>query len=254
LAENELSSDVLLAALALVRLVQEAHDLASYRGRVLGLRELVPCDAIGYNEVELTSGETFVVLDPPDAGFDGVSEAFGRFAHQHPVLRHHAETGDPRPRALSDFLSADELHALDLYRAVYEPMGAEDQLSFILPSPPGMAVGIALNRSTRGFGEAERELIELIRPHLTQAFRDAQMRDAADPLAPARLRELGLTDREAEVMPLLVEGFSATDVSERLSISPHTARHHIAAIYEKLGVSTRAAAVAAVLRAAPRLP
>jgi DNA-binding CsgD family transcriptional regulator len=248
LGEGEISSRMLLAALALVRAVQEAPGLDAYRSRVLGLRQLVPCDAIGYNEVELTSGETFTVLEPADAGFDGVEAAFSRFAHQHPVLRHHAETGDPRPRALSDFLSEEELHALDLYRAVYEPMGAEDQLSFILPSPEGTTIGVALNRSTRGFSEPERELVELIRPHLTQAFRDAHMRDAADPLSPTRLRALGLSDREAEVTGLLVEGLSAADVSARLSISPHTARHHIASIYDKLGVSTRAAAVAAVLR------
>lgn len=245
----ELSSDVLLKALAFVQVVQAAPSLAAYRSQVLGLRALVPCDAIGYNEVDLGSGETFAVLDPTDAAFDGVEEAFGRFAHQHPVLRYHTETGEPGPRSLSDFLSEEELHGLDLYRAVYAPMGAEDQLSFILPSPPGMTVGIVLNRSVRGFSAAERELIELIRPHLTQAFRDARMRDSVDPLAPARLCGLGLSDREAEVMGLLVEGLSAATLAERLSISPHTARHHIASIYAKLGVSSRAAAVAAVLRA-----
>jgi DNA-binding CsgD family transcriptional regulator len=187
----------LLKALAFVQVVQAAPSLDAYRSQVLGLRALVPCDAIGYNEVDLERGETFAVLEPADAAFDG----------------------------------------------------AEDQLSFILPSPPGTTVGIALNRSTRGFSVADRELIELIRPHLTQAFRDARMRDAADPLAPARLRGLGLSDREAQVMALLVEGLSAATVAERLSISPHTARHHIAGIYAKLGVSSRAAAVTAVLRA-----
>ena len=30
-------------------------------------------------------------------------------------------------------------------------MGAEDQLSFILPSPPELIVGVAMNRTTRGF-------------------------------------------------------------------------------------------------------
>lgn len=246
---TELSSDVLLKALAFVQVVQEAPSLDAYRREVFGLRQLVVCDAIGYNEVDLESGKTFAVLDPADAAFDGVEVAFAKFAHQHPVLQYHGESGDPGPRSLSDFLSVEELHKLDLYRAVYEPMGAEDQLSFILPSPPGTTVGIALNRSTRGFSPGERELIELIRPHLTQAFRDARMRDAVDPLAPSRLRRLDLSEREAEVMRLLVEGLSASALAEQLSISPHTARHHIASIYSKLGVSNRAAAVAAVLRA-----
>jgi DNA-binding CsgD family transcriptional regulator len=231
--------------------VQEAPSLDGYRERILGLQDLIPCNAIGYNDVDLATGETFMVLAPDEVVFDGIQEAFARYAHQHPVIRHHSETGEPGPRTLSDFLSEEELHALDLYQAVYRLMGAEDQISFILPSPPGTVVGIALNRPTRGFSTAERELIELIRPHLTQSFRDVHLRDSADPLSIARLRDLGLSKREAEVMRLLVEGLSSVAVAGRLSISPHTARHHVASIYEKLGVSSRAAAVAAVLRAQP---
>lgn len=245
----DLSSEVLLKALAFVQVVQAAPNLKEYRSRVLGLRDLIPCSAIGYNEVARETGETLLVLEPAEAWFDGIEEAFGRYAHQHPVVRLHREGEELGPHALSDFLSEEELHGLDLYRAVYARMGAEDQLSFVLPSPPELTVGIALNRSTRGFSAAERELVALIRPHLVQAFRDAHLREAADPLSPVRLRALGLTDREAEVMGLLVEGLSAASVAARLSISPHTARHHIAGIYAKLGVSSRAAAVAAVLRA-----
>lgn len=231
--------------------MQEAPSLGAYRERILGLQDLIPCNAIGYNEVDLETGETFMVLAPESVLFDGIEKDFARYAHQHPVIRHHGETGDPRPRTLSDFLSEEELHALDLYQAVYRRMEAEDQISFILPSPSGIVVGIALNRPSRGFSSAERELIELIRPHLTQSFRDVHLRDAADPLSAARLRGLGLSDRETEVMHLLVEGLSAAAAAERLSISPHTARHHVASIYEKLGVSNRAAAVATVLRASP---
>lgn len=243
-----LSNRDLHQALALVREVQTAPDLDAYRRRVLGIRHLVPCDAVGYNEVTVANGSIRFILDPPEAGFEGIQETFSLYAHQHPVIRHHSETGDPTPRAISDFLSADELHRLELYDAVYSRMGAEDQLSFILPSPPGIVVGIALNRSRRGFSARDRELIELVRPHLSQAFRDASMRESLDPLSTTRLAELGLSEREAEVMGLLVDGHSATDVAKALTISVHTARNHIASIYSKLGVRTRASAVAKVLR------
>lgn len=247
----EPSSETLLQALALVRAVQEAPSLEAYRREVLGLGELVPCNAIGYNEVSLESEDLLLVLEPQEKAFDGIEEAFARNADQHPVIRRHRETGDPGPHALSDFLSEEELHDLDLYREVYARMDAEDQLSFVLPSPPGITVGIALNRPTRGFSAEERDLIELIRPHLTQAFRDARLRETTAPLSSTRLSKLGLTEREAEVVRLLVDGMSAAATAEQLSISHHTARHHIASVYEKLGVSTRAAAVAAVLRFEP---
>jgi DNA-binding CsgD family transcriptional regulator len=216
---------------------------------VLGVQRLVPCNAVGYNEVSVATGETFVLMEPDFVEeFPEVAETFSRYAHQHPVVAHHQETGDPTPRTLSDFLTADELHELDLYKEVYARLGAEDQISFILPSPPELVVGVAMNRPRRGFSARDREILELVRPHLSQAFRDASLRESADPLSAARLGRLGLSEREAEVMRLLVEGRSAAEVAEVLSISVHTARNHVARIYEKLGVSTRGAAVAAVLR------
>lgn len=48
-----------------------------------------------------------------------------------------------------------------------------------------------------------------------------------------------LTRRESEVALLLAEGLSNAEISERLYISPHTARRHTANIYDKLGVNTR---------------
>jgi DNA-binding CsgD family transcriptional regulator len=250
----ELSTDELRQALEFVRQVQSAPDLDAYRTRILGIRVLVPCDAVSYNEVDAKTGEFFHVIDPPEAAFPGIVEAFSRNAHQHPVIRHVTETGDQSVHAISDFLSADELHELDLYREVYARVGAEDQLSFPLPPPPGMVVGIALNRSSRGFSPQERELVELVRPHLSQAFRDARERALADPLAPERLQALGLTGREAEIAGLLVEGRSAAQLASELTISVHTARNHIASIYTKLGVRTRAGAVATILRGGPGDP
>jgi DNA-binding CsgD family transcriptional regulator len=241
----------LLLALDVVREVQAAADLDAYRRSILRVQELVPCQEIGYNEVDAETGEIFMVLDPPESVLPGLDAAFARNVDQHPVIEHHRASGDGSPHAISDFLTEEEFHSTDLYREVYGRMGAEDQLSFILPSPPGLVVGIAMNRATRGFSESERELVELVRPHLSQAFRDAHLRDSADPLSDARLGGLGLTSREAEVTRLLVDGRSASDIAQELTISVHTARNHIAHVYEKLGVGNRAAAVAAVLRAKP---
>jgi DNA-binding CsgD family transcriptional regulator len=243
------TAEDLLLALDVVREVQAAPDLESYRGAVLRLRELVPCTEIGYNEVDAETGQLKVmIMDPPDSPFAGIIEAFSRSAHQHPVIRHHVASGDRSPHAISDFLSEDEFHQLDLYKDVYARLGAEDQISFILPSPPELVVGVAMNRASRGFSASERELIELVRPHLSQAFRDARLRARSDPLSDASLEALGLSAREAEVTRLLVDGHSADEIAGRLTISVHTARNHTANVYEKLGVRNRAAAVAAVLR------
>lgn len=52
----------------------------------------------------------------------------------------------------------------------------------------------------------------------------------------------GLTDREVQVLQLASRGLPNRQIGETLSISPKTADHHIQHIYDKIGVSTRAAA------------
>lgn len=59
------------------------------------------------------------------------------------------------------------------------------------------------------------------------------------PSADALRDRFDLTAREAEVALLLAEGLSNAEISDRLYVSPHTARRHTANIYDKLGVNTR---------------
>lgn len=49
-----------------------------------------------------------------------------------------------------------------------------------------------------------------------------------------------LTDREREVLQLIVEGLTTQQVADRLSISPHTATRHRANLMQKLGVHNQA--------------
>jgi non-specific serine/threonine protein kinase len=60
--------------------------------------------------------------------------------------------------------------------------------------------------------------------------------------------ESGLTPREVEVLRLLAAGQSDREIGETLGISPRTAMRHVANIYLKLDVSSRAAATAYAIR------
>lgn len=57
-----------------------------------------------------------------------------------------------------------------------------------------------------------------------------------------------LSPREREVLVLIADGLSAPDVGRRLHLSPATVKTHLQNLYEKLGVSDRAAAVARAMR------
>jgi DNA-binding NarL/FixJ family response regulator len=57
-----------------------------------------------------------------------------------------------------------------------------------------------------------------------------------------------LTPREAELLSLLTQGLSNRELGRRLFISEATVKTHLAHIYAKLGVDTRAAAIATAIR------
>jgi len=58
----------------------------------------------------------------------------------------------------------------------------------------------------------------------------------------------GLTDRQLDVLALLIDGLSNADIAARLVISRKTADHHVSAILGKLDVRSRGEAVAAARR------
>ena len=61
----------------------------------------------------------------------------------------------------------------------------------------------------------------------------------------ARIAETGVSRREHEVVTLLAEGLSDTEIARRLTLSPRTVQAHLRSIYRKLGVTSRTGAVRA---------
>ena len=57
-----------------------------------------------------------------------------------------------------------------------------------------------------------------------------------------------LTPREHDVLTLLADGAGNRAIAERLGVSDHTVKFHLSAIFGKLGVTTRTAAVRRALR------
>ena len=55
-------------------------------------------------------------------------------------------------------------------------------------------------------------------------------------------RPAGLSEREIEVLRAVTRGMSNREIGEAFGISPRTAEHHVQHVYDKIGVSSRAAA------------
>lgn len=76
--------------------------------------------------------------------------------------------------------------------------------------------------------------------------------DDAAPLPPqkggVRPSEIGLTDRQAQVLALMVRGLSNRDIAQQLDLSEGTVKIHATAVFKALGVSSRTQALVAVAR------
>lgn len=62
--------------------------------------------------------------------------------------------------------------------------------------------------------------------------------------APWPGRDAGLTPRESEVLSMLLTGVRNKEIADSLFVSPETVKFHLANVYRKLGVRTRAEAIA----------
>jgi two-component system, NarL family, nitrate/nitrite response regulator NarL len=114
------------------------------------------------------------------------------------------------------------------YRAL-----AEGAAGVISKEAGADAVCEAINAVARG----EVVLSPEVQGSLAEAIRERGQPD-----------EPALTPREREVLVLISEGLSAPDIGQRLFLSAATVKGHLRNIYDKLGVSDRAAAVAEAMR------
>lgn len=95
---------------------------------------------------------------------------------------------------------------------------------------------------------------------ITQAVRDAlaggspmnpriarRVLEMFSKLAPKQ-GDYGLSDREKEILQLMVTGLIKKEIADRLTLSIHTVDTYLRRIYEKLQVNTRTGAVAKALK------
>jgi DNA-binding CsgD family transcriptional regulator len=104
---------------------------------------------------------------------------------QHPIVEHIEQTFHGAYK-ISDFVSQQEFYGLEgLYQQYLGLVGIEDQMTLFLPPASSISsvqfaptdenlVGFALNRSERNFSERDRTILNLLRPHLFQAYSNAQ--------------------------------------------------------------------------------
>lgn len=125
----------------------------------------------------------------------------------------------------------------------------------------GPTVVDALEAGALGYLTIDSTSIETIRTTVLAAARGeatldsklstavlSRMRSLSRKVATSGPRDMLPTEREAEVLELLVRGRSNREIANALNVSESTVKNHLHAIYSKLGAESRSQAVSEAIR------
>lgn len=101
------------------------------------------------------------------------AEILGRFASQIP-MHAHWEHDDGQALKISDFLSPRAFKKKEIYNEFYQPMRIPFTMGIALPVNRRCLVTIGLHRGRKDFTERERAALNMIQPHVFQAYANTQ--------------------------------------------------------------------------------
>lgn len=141
---------------------------------VASLPGLVRADAYTYNEMDQARGQASYKLWPKDfTPIKDAAEILGRFAIQIP-MHAHWERVDGQALKISDFLSPRAFKKKEIYNEFYHPMRIPFTMGIALPVNRQCLVTIGHHRGRKDFTERERTALNMIQPHVLQAYANAE--------------------------------------------------------------------------------
>jgi len=180
----------------------ELSDVAGLRRRLMTrLPSLIPADRVSLIEsnprLKQASGES-----APAGAFDGdLGRAYSAFIPQSPMLKAYRRGGGSAVK-YSDFVSQRQFHRLGLYSEYLRKLDAEYRIAKGLPGRVGWMTTVQLDRKLKDFSERDRLVLNVLRPHLNQSYRNA----LAVSSSRMRLAELERGDDALEAVAVGMDG------------------------------------------------
>jgi DNA-binding CsgD family transcriptional regulator len=158
-------------------LLYQSSELESFPRQVFAaVKPLVRCDLFAYNEFDRSGALQVVHCEPglPESATQFLTDIGPDFSKEHPTVSYIGRTADPRPFKITDFTSQRQWRQTRLYHDFYQPLKCEYQMAFASPTSSGQ-MALAFNATGRDFSDEDRQVLELLRPHLMQAHANAQL-------------------------------------------------------------------------------
>jgi DNA-binding CsgD family transcriptional regulator len=216
------------------------------RGLLQALAGLVPAEDISYQvsrplDRELVGLEEVGEVDGELE--EGWEDLFWRSYWEGDTCCRPQVTGDYNTVwKVSDYLTERQL-ADSIVGEWFRVIGVRHEVAVPLPVRGAEDRRLLLFRmSGPDFTERERLLLTMLRPHFIEIQRAHERRRSGVP---------DLTARQLQLLRLVADGHSNTQIARRLFVAEGTVRKHLENIYERLGVTSRTAAVTTAFSRSP---
>ena len=158
----------------LLRLYKELDIDSHSRVMLEVINELVPSDSIALQKASMQNPTEFSAVTLPEVHTTKEQQALIiKYAHQSPFTPYFLATLDPRWKKVTDFIPFDEFQKTEIYRLALSPIGIKHQLFCFLGVFNGTLHAFVTNRADKEFTERDREVLNLIHPHLLNSFINA---------------------------------------------------------------------------------
>ncbi len=194
------------------------------------LSHLVECDQLFWTWIDVTSAVKIAEVGYPQLPLPVPVDQWTVHRDEHPIC---SGRNDP-VTAISDVLTPREFHQTWLYHECFRPAGLEHEIGVNLSHTHGQVSDLILSRTAGcDFDDRDHLVLQLLQPHLDRAFRGL--------VRPAP----SLTDRERQVLLLVREGLTNTQVARALGVRDSTVIKHLANVYARTGSHSRTQALQA---------
>lgn len=144
----------------------------------------------------------------------------------------------------TDIISDEERVKTDYYKRVYKPNDWHYSLQLILAYNEKFLGVVTLYRlkAKSDFKYTDIFLLEILKEHLSYRLFDEVLKanKQGDKLSvDAAVKNYMLTNREGDVLKLIMQGVDNKEICDELVISNNTLKKHILNVYKKIGVSSR---------------
>ncbi len=208
------------------------------------LQALVPCDVLSVSGQDTPRWEFFCDQELPGLDWSPAErsalEAAYRLHYWDSDCSYPDRTGDTvSVLRTSDLVTDAEHRQSGMYVDYERATGVEHELMVCLDAGgPQRTLRLLFGRGPGSdFAERDVAVLTLLRPHLQSAYVAAERK---------RRGMLPLTRRQQEILRYVAAGYSNAQIARRLGISAATVGTHLENVFQRLQVSSRAAAVAKV--------